>query len=1080
MAGAYSGPLQVIDLPSASETWYHVANPSSLVKRMARNPLLTLLDAHSQVHGTSPLLQGPLEGTDPNQLSLTPYYPPLPVASTPPVDRAAFGSDALTRFLQVAPDSFPVNPPVAPPLPDEFRMVYLNVNGLDGFKLAELLMFMALEAVDCMVLIDVRVAKERVSFLRREARAHLGPRAECLVSVPAEDSGKGAPPTFIKVGGNAIILNNRWGPQLAHYKSDPSHLSVVDEAILTIPGGRLQILATYWPFPPAHSSAPTDSTDPSSSLRRGLYHRLSHYLTAQGSKATPLDYTRDTIQHWAQRHMSRPGNHSVCGGDFNSLWQLTDDGGGGYRYPLKDWSTAVGWRSRRDALPHLQQCITRPSSHLTGGSEIDHVLYNSPSMQLRHYSIGTDGLWVGLSDHRPILVGFSHLPHEHLHNTPRFNKEFGDLKRLQIKRFAPSAPQLQKFQHQLQSTWRPLLVTPPTSERAEQQLAHLTQITIDAAPDRKKWKKRNRFKEHWSPTYAALQSQLLAMLKLQRYLGVLPLPPHWKHWSSSLDRTLGINKIVAEWERVVATLRFQGGIPSEVWGTGLTPSEWRSQDTANLNALQLAAISNFKLVRSCLHARKRKEYSSRISSYSAAREDKLRAGTMHIGFQCLLNEFTDDTDLQYYDFGDPALSPKTPAELHQYVTNMFRNHFSAQQTRAPALHDGTVSWDSLQTMSFDEFRHLHSGLSIPVTAGSDPLFALWSALHHSPSRDAVFADLHPLLYQAPSLEKFAALVKSKQGNSSGGPSGLQYKHLQHWQPQMIAEAYECLATMWQDRYIPAAWKWKWLVPIPKNTSKRIQDIRPIMLMEVLRKLWTGLLVDEVTSSLQRHSALSLSQHGYLPHHGTDTANLQLLNTLESAWEDRKPLYGCSWDMSKAFDSVSKPLIVLCWQRKGLPVEIAQWLVDLDDSGYTIVRTPYALSQWDIDGLEGIRDLSFNPERGTGQGDIHSPFTWLAVFDVLLTVLDHQPLSPHQFMLRRPDASLYPARPICYADDLQSFASSLLGLQDTAILVSVCAMVFNLSIAVHKLRAFHYCGLSAPPEDPEALLIYSRGGPRIPH
>ena len=129
------------------------------------------------------------------------------------------------------------------------------------------------------------------------------------------------------------------------------------------------------------------------------------------------------------------------------------------------------------------------------------------------------------------------------------------------------------------------------------------------------------------------------MLKLQRHLGVLPLPPHWQRWSSSLDRTLGINTVISEWERVVASLHFQGGVPLEVWGTGLTPSEWRSQDTSNLNALQLAAISNFKLVRSCLHARKRKKYSSRISSHSAAREDKLRAGTMHIGFQCLLNEY---------------------------------------------------------------------------------------------------------------------------------------------------------------------------------------------------------------------------------------------------------------------------------------------------------------------------------------------------------------------------------------------------------------------------------------------------------
>jgi len=139
----------------------------------------------------------------------------------------------------------------------------------------------------------------------------------------------------------------------------------------------------------------------------------------------------------------------------------------------------------------------------------------------------------------------------------------------------------------------------------------------------------------------------------------------------------------------------------------------------------------------------------------------LRAGTMHIGFQCLLNEFTDDTDLQYYDFGDPAHAPQTPADLHQYVTHMFRSHFSAQQTPAPALHDGSVSWDSLQTMSFEQFKEHHSGLAIPVIAGSDPLFALWSALHHSPSRDAVFADLHPLLHQAPPLEKFVALIKSK-------------------------------------------------------------------------------------------------------------------------------------------------------------------------------------------------------------------------------------------------------------------------------------------------------------------------------
>ena len=55
----------------------------------------------------------------------------------------------------------------------------------------------------------------------------------------------------------------------------------------------------------------------------------------------------------------------------------------------------------------------------------------------------------------------------------------------------------------------------------------------------------------------------------------------------------------------------------------------------------------------------------------------------------------------------------------------------------------------------------------------------------------------------------------------------------------------CPSCSWQDRHIPAAWIWKRLVPNPENASKRIYD----MLLEVLRKLWTGLLVYEVTSAL---------------------------------------------------------------------------------------------------------------------------------------------------------------------------------------------------------------------------------------
>jgi len=71
-------------------------------------------------------------------------------------------------------------------------------------------MFMALAAVDCLTLIDVRIPADRIPFFRRKARAQLGPHAECLVSVPARIDNSTVS-SSIKVGGIAIILNNRWG-----------------------------------------------------------------------------------------------------------------------------------------------------------------------------------------------------------------------------------------------------------------------------------------------------------------------------------------------------------------------------------------------------------------------------------------------------------------------------------------------------------------------------------------------------------------------------------------------------------------------------------------------------------------------------------------------------------------------------------------------------------------------------------------------------------------------------------------------------------------------------------------------------
>ena len=123
------------------------------------------------------------------------------------------------------------------------------------------------------------------------------------------------------------------------------------------------------------------------------------------------------------------------------------------------------------------------------------------------------------------------------------------------------------------------------------------------------------------------------------------------------------SQAVQEWENTVASITFHGGTPPEVWGTGLTPQEWRTQDVSNISSLHLAALSTFKLLRANLHARKRKEFSIWVSVHIAQREENILVADVHGGIQSLLNERPANPPLEQYDFGDAEYTPRDPAEL---------------------------------------------------------------------------------------------------------------------------------------------------------------------------------------------------------------------------------------------------------------------------------------------------------------------------------------------------------------------------------------------------------------------------------
>ena len=89
-------------------------------------------------------------------------------------------------------------------------------------------------------------------------------------------------------------------------------------------------------------------------------------------------------------------------------------------------------------------------------------------------------------------------------------------------------------------------------------------------------------------------------------------------------------------------------------------------------------------------------------------------------------------------------------------------------------------------------------------------------------------------------------------------------------------------------------------------------------------------------------------------------------------------------MSKAFDTVSKNIQKIAWSRLGVPKNVVDWLTDMDTDGVTVVRSPYALSQWAIHDYRSVLTelqpssppplqapsvMPFQAIRGTGRGMI---------------------------------------------------------------------------------------------------------------
>ena len=96
------------------------------------------------------------------------------------------------------------------------------------------------------------------------------------------------------------------------------------------------------------------------------------------------------------------------------------------------------------------------------------------------------------------------------------------------------------------------------------------------------------------------------------------------------------------------------------------------------------------------------------------------------------------------------------------------------------------------------------------------------------------------LTTVPSLEEFTAIIRKGYGGKASGMSGLTYQLMKVCPTRIIERVYNLLVHQWNSSSVPEFMKWRWLSPIPKKKGDvRREDLRPLSLVEVLRKSWSS-------------------------------------------------------------------------------------------------------------------------------------------------------------------------------------------------------------------------------------------------
>lgn len=223
-------------------------------------------------------------------------------------------------------------------------------------------------------------------------------------------------------------------------------------------------------------------------------------------------------------------------------------------------------------------------------------------------------------------------------------------------------------------------------------------------------------------------------------------------------------------------------------------------------------------------------------------------------------------------------------------------------------------------------------------------------------------------------EEIKSVLQTVSNISAPGPSQIPYRAIKNLGSKALEAIRRIFNNTMSTRKMPTDWKNGTIYPIPKTMDweNDLSKVRPITLLEAIKKIFTKIMTQRLTKVLTNHPILSEHNWAALPKLSTREPIRIVNSVIENANQYNKECWMVFQDMSKAYDNVNINMLTHALRR----IKVPEMFIEMVKENFENRRNTVITATGNTD--------PYSVQGGIDQGDTISPILWRIYYDPLIT------------------------------------------------------------------------------------------------